>query len=126
MSHMTNQEELKSLTNVIMMDASRASEIIPNLDAIFSFVPYKFYTDGPAPDKAQLFSCMLFGHDGIKRRNPPATFYAGQMTKEDIVVFMDVFKINGRLNGVMQALQLFLPQFLQKYSTFAIVWLLRC
>jgi hypothetical protein len=35
------------------------------------------------------------------------------MKKEDNAVFMDLFKINGQSDGVMQALQLFL----QKYNT---------
>jgi hypothetical protein len=49
---------MKSLTNAIMMDATKASETIPNLDAKLSFLPYKFCKDGPAPDKARPFSCM--------------------------------------------------------------------
>jgi hypothetical protein len=40
-------------------------------------------------------------------------FSSGPMTKEDIVVFMDLFKLKGQADGAMQALQLFL----QKYST---------
>jgi hypothetical protein len=39
MSRMTNRDDLKSLTNAIMMDATKASETIPNLYAKFSFLP---------------------------------------------------------------------------------------
>jgi hypothetical protein len=56
MSSMTDRVDMKSLTNVNMMDASRASETIPNLDAKFSFLPYKFCTDGPPLTK---LSCFL-------------------------------------------------------------------
>jgi hypothetical protein len=65
MSRMTDRDDVKSLKNAIMMDATKASETIPNLDAKFSFLPYKFCNDGPASDKARLFSCMPFVHDGI-------------------------------------------------------------
>jgi hypothetical protein len=42
MSRITNTDDVKSLTNAIIMDATNASETIPNLDAKFSFLPYKF------------------------------------------------------------------------------------
>jgi hypothetical protein len=64
MSRMTDVIDTKFLTNAIMMDASRAMEKIPNLDAKSSFLPYKFCTDGPGPDKAQLYSFMKFFHGG--------------------------------------------------------------
>jgi hypothetical protein len=95
-----------------MMDATQASEIIPNLNAKFSFLPYKFYDDGPAPNKARLFSCMPFVHDGIIHKDVPVPFCAGHMTKEDIEEFLSLFKIKGHIDGAMQAIQLFL----QKYS----------
>jgi hypothetical protein len=112
MSRMTDTDDVKSLTNAIIMDATSASETIPNLDAEFSFLPYKFCKDGPAPDKARLYSCMPFVHDGILHKDVPVPFYAGQMTQEDIRVFMSLFKIEGHADGAMQAIQLFL----QKYS----------
>jgi hypothetical protein len=112
MSRMTNTDNVKPLTNAIIMDATNASETIPNLDAKFSFLPYKFCKDGPAPDKARLYSCMPLVHDGILHKDVPVPFYAGQMTQEDIRVFMSLFKIKGHADGAMQAIQLFL----QKYS----------
>jgi hypothetical protein len=84
MLQMTDRDGVKSLTNAIIMDATNASETIPNLDAKFSFLPYTFCNDGPAPDKARLFSCMSFVHDGILHKDVSLHFYAGQMTKEDI------------------------------------------
>jgi hypothetical protein len=60
MEWMTDVIDMKSLTNAIMMDAGRAMGKIPNLDAKFSFLPYKLWDDGPGPDKAQLYSCMKF------------------------------------------------------------------
>jgi mannose/fructose/N-acetylgalactosamine-specific phosphotransferase system component IIB len=42
MPQMTGRDDVTSLTNAIMMDATKASETIPNLDAKFSFLPYKF------------------------------------------------------------------------------------
>jgi hypothetical protein len=104
---------MKLLINVSMMDASKALEAIPNLDAKFSFLPYKFCDDGPTSDRAQLFSCMLFVHDGITHKNILVPLYAGQMTKEDSAVFMDLFKLKRQSDGAIQDLQLFL----QKYST---------
>jgi hypothetical protein len=44
--------DMKSLTHMIMMDASKTSETIPNLDAKFSYFPYKFCDDGPTSDRA--------------------------------------------------------------------------
>jgi hypothetical protein len=96
-----------------MMDATTASETIPNLDAKFYFLPYKFCSYGPGSDKAQLFSCMRVSFDGTYHRHVPVPFYAGQMTEDYIVNFMALFKINGNTDGAIQALQLFL----QKYST---------
>jgi hypothetical protein len=112
MSQMTDRDDVKSFTNAIMMDATEASETIPNLDAKFSFLPYKFCDDGPAPDKARLFSCMPFVHDGIIHKDVQVPFYAGQTTKEDIEEFVSLFKIKGHADGAMQAIQLFL----QKYN----------
>jgi hypothetical protein len=77
MSSMTDTQGLASLTYALMMDATMASVTIPNLDAKFSFLPYKFSYDVPAPDKAQLFPCMSFEFDGTYRRNIPLPFYAG-------------------------------------------------
>jgi hypothetical protein len=94
------------------MDATNASETIPNLDAKFSFLPYKFCKDGPAPYKTRLYSCKPFVYDGILHKDVPVPFYAGQMTQEDIRVFMSLFKIKGHADGAMQAIQLCL----QKYS----------
>jgi hypothetical protein len=107
MSRMTDTDDVKSLTNAIIMDATNASETIPNLNAEFSFFSYKFCKDGPAPDKARLYSCVPFVYYGILYKNVPVHFYAGQMTQEDIRVFMSLFKIKGRADGVMQAIQLF-------------------
>jgi hypothetical protein len=66
---MTTIYDVKSLANAIMMDATKASETIPNLDAKFLFLPYKFCKDSPATDKARLFSCMTFVHDGILNKD---------------------------------------------------------
>jgi hypothetical protein len=55
---------------------------------------------------------MPFVHDGILHKDVPVPFYAGQMTQEDIRVFMSLFKVEGHADGAMQAFQLFL----QKYS----------
>jgi hypothetical protein len=112
MSRMTDRDDMKSLTNAIMMHATKASETIPNLDAKCSFLPYKFCDDGPAPDKARLFSCMPFVHDGIIHTDVPVPLYAGHMNREDIEEFMSLFKIKGHIDGAMQAIQLFL----QKYN----------
>jgi hypothetical protein len=111
MSRMTDRADAKSLTHAIMMDATKASETIPNLDAEFLFLPYKFCDDGPAPDKARLFSCMPFVYDDILHKDVPVPFHAGQMKKEDNE-FMSLFKIKGHADGAMQAIQLFL----QKYN----------
>jgi hypothetical protein len=81
MSRMTDTDDIKSLTNAIIMDATNASETIPNLDAKFSSLPYKFCKEGPSPDKARLYSCMPFVHDGILHKDVPVPFYAGQMTQ---------------------------------------------
>jgi hypothetical protein len=112
MSRMTDRDDVKSLINAILMDATKASETIPNLDEKLSILPYKFCNDGPAPDKARLFYCMPFVHDGILHKDIPVPFYAGQITKEDIEEFMSLFKIKGHADGAMQAIQLFL----QKYN----------
>jgi ubiquitin len=112
MSRMTDTDDVKSLTNAIIMDAANAFETIPNLDAKFSFLPYKFYKDGPSPDKARLFYCTPFVHDGIMHKDVSVPFYSGKMTQEDIKVFMSLFKIKGHAEGAMRAIQLFL----QKYS----------
>jgi hypothetical protein len=112
MLRMTDTDDVKSLTNAIIMDATNASETIPNLDAKFSFLPYKFCKDCPAPDQARLYYCMPFVHDGILYKDAPVPLYAGHMTQEDIRVFMSLFKIKGHADGSMQAIQLFL----QKYS----------
>jgi hypothetical protein len=109
---MTNRDGVKSLTNAIMMDTTKAYETIPNLDAKFSFLPYKFCDDGPAPDKARLFSCVPFVHDGIIHTYVPVRFYAGQMIREDVEELMSLFNIKGHVDGAMQAIQLFL----QKYN----------
>jgi hypothetical protein len=111
-SRMTDRDDMKSLKNAIMMEATKASETIPNLDAKFSFLPYKFCNDGYAPDKARLFSCVPFVHDSILHKHVPVPSYAVQMTKEDIEEFMSLFKIKGHADGAMQAIQLFL----QKYN----------
>jgi hypothetical protein len=71
MLRMTDTDDVKSLTNAIIMDATDASETIPNLDVKFSFLPYKFCKDGPAPDLARLYSCMPFVHDGILHKDVP-------------------------------------------------------
>jgi hypothetical protein len=113
MSRLTERVDMKSLKNAIMMYASKASETIPNLDAKFYFLPYKFCDDDPASARAELFYCMSFVHDGVTHKNLPVPFYAGQMTIEDIVVFMDLFNIKGHADGTMQAMRLFL----QNYST---------
>jgi hypothetical protein len=84
MSRMTDRDDVKSLTHALMMDATKASETIPKLDAKFSFLPYRFCDDGPAPDKARLFSWMPFVHDGIIHKDVPVPLYAGQTTTEDI------------------------------------------
>jgi hypothetical protein len=62
MPRMTDTDDVKSLTNAIILYATNASETIPNLDAKFSFLPYKFCKDGPALDLARLYSCMPFIH----------------------------------------------------------------
>jgi hypothetical protein len=95
MSRMNNTDDVKSLTNALIMDATNASETIPNLDAKFSFLRYKFCKDGPGPDKARLYSCMPFLYYGILHKDVPVPLY-----------------IKGHADGVMQAIQLFL----QKYS----------
>jgi hypothetical protein len=69
------------MPNAIMMGASRAIETIPNMDAQFSFLPYKLCADGPGPVKAQLYSCMKFSHGGKIYKDLPVPFWAGQMTK---------------------------------------------
>jgi hypothetical protein len=112
MSRMTDRDEMKSLTNAIIMYATKASETIPNLDAKFSFLPYEFCDEGRAPDKARLFSCMPIVHDGIIHKDVPVLFYSGQMTKDYIKEFMSLFKIKFHVDGAMQAIQLFL----QKYN----------
>jgi hypothetical protein len=112
MSRMTDRDDVKSLKNAITMDVAKASETIPNLDIKLSFLQYKFCDDGPAPDKARLFSCMPFVHDDIIQKDVPVSFYAGQMTKEDFEEFMSLFKIKGHADGAMQAIELFL----QKYN----------
>jgi hypothetical protein len=109
---MSDRVDVKSLTHTIMMDATKASENILNLDAKFSPLPYKLCDDGRALDKARLFSFMPFVHYGVIRKDLQVPFYSGQMTKDDIKVFMSLFKINGHADGSMQAIQLFL----QKYS----------
>jgi hypothetical protein len=109
---MTDRDDVKSLANAIMMDATKASQTIQYLNAKLSFLPYKFCDDGPAPDKARLFSCMPFVHDGIIHKVMPVHLYAEQMTKDDINEFMSLFKIKGHAYGAMQAIQLFL----QKYN----------
>jgi hypothetical protein len=93
------------------MDATNASETIPNLDTKFSFLPYKFFKYGPAPDQAWLYSCMPFVHDGILHKDVPVTLYAGQMTQEDIRVFISLFKIEGHADGAMQAIQLIMKKY---------------
>jgi hypothetical protein len=55
---------------------------------------------------------MPFVHYGILYKDGHVPFYAGQMTQEDIKVFMSLFKIKGHADVAMQAIQLFL----QKYS----------
>jgi hypothetical protein len=84
MSRMTYRDDVKSLTNAIMMDVTKASETIPNLDAKLSFLPYKFCNNGLAPDKSWLFSCMPFVYGGIMHKDLPVALYAGQMNKDDI------------------------------------------
>jgi hypothetical protein len=111
-SRMTDRGDMKSLKKSIIMDAIKASETIPNLRAKFSFLPYKFCDDGPATHKSRLFSCMPFVHDGIIHKDVAVPFYAGKMIKEDIEEFLYLFKIKGHIDGVMQAIQLFL----QKYN----------
>jgi hypothetical protein len=113
MPRMTARDDVKSLTNAIMMDTTKASETIPNLDAKLSFLPCKFCDDGPAPDKARLFSCMPFVHDGIIHKDVPVPFYAGQITREYIEEFMSLFKIKGHTDGAMQAIQLLLQTYNQ-------------
>jgi hypothetical protein len=112
-SRTTGRDDVKSLTNAIIMDATNASETIPNLDMKFLFCSYKFCDDGPSPDKAGLFSCMPFVHDGIMHKDVPVPFYAGQMTREDIEEFMSLFKIKGHSDGATQAIQLFLKKYNQ-------------
>jgi hypothetical protein len=77
MSHMTDRDDVKSLTNAIMMDPTKASETIPNLDLKLSFLPYKFFDDGPAPDQARMFYCVTFLHDGIIEKDVAVPLYAG-------------------------------------------------
>jgi hypothetical protein len=113
MWQMMDRDDVKSLTNTIIMDANKASETIPNIDAKFSILPYKFGGDVLAPDKAQLFSCMPFVHDGVIQKDIPVPFYAGQTTKDDIKKCMSLFKINGQSDGAMQAIQLFLQNYNQ-------------
>jgi hypothetical protein len=107
MLRMTDRDDVKSLTNSIIMDATKAPETIPNLDVKLSFLPYNICGDGLAPDKFRLFSCITFVHNGIIHIDVPVPFYAGQMTKEDIEEFVSLFKIKGRTDGAMQAIQLF-------------------
>jgi hypothetical protein len=75
MSRKTKRDDVKSLTNAIMMDATNASETIPNLDTEFLFLPYKFCDDGPPPDKAWLFSCMPFVHESILHKDVLVPLY---------------------------------------------------
>jgi hypothetical protein len=75
--------------------------------------PHVHILNGPAPEKAPLYSCMPFAHYGILHKDVPVPLYAGQMIQEDIRVFMSLFKIEGHADGAMQAIQLFL----QKYSS---------
>jgi hypothetical protein len=112
MSRITNRDDVKYFTNAIMMDATKASETIPNLDAKFSVFPYRLCKEGPAPDKARLFYCMPFVHDSILHNDIPVPFYSGQMTHEDIEESMSLFNIKDHADGVMQAIQLLL----QKYN----------
>jgi hypothetical protein len=84
MFRMTDRDDVKSLTNAIMIDATKASNTNPNLEVKLSFLPYKFCDDGPAPDKARLVSCMPFVHDGVIHKDVPVPLYAVQMTKDDI------------------------------------------
>jgi hypothetical protein len=101
---MTDTNDVKSLTNAIIMDSTNASETIPNLDAKFSFLPYTFCKEGPSPDKAELYSYMPFVHDGILHKDVHVPFYACQMKQEDIRECMSLFKIKGHAEGAMQAI----------------------
>jgi hypothetical protein len=112
MSRMTDRVDMKSLTNAIMMDALKASETIPNMDATF-FFHTSFVMMVHHLTEHNCFFCMSFVHDGITHKDLLVPFYAGQMTNEDIAVFMDLFKLKGQADGDIQVLLLFL----QKYST---------
>ena len=113
MSRLTENTEFASLTNAIMADAEKAHEMIPNLDAKLSILPYKFTYDGPHEDKAQLFSCTGLTFDNKYTKNVPTNAYADQLTSEDVKFFLKLFKINSDTDDPLIALQLFL----QKYQS---------
>jgi hypothetical protein len=48
MLQMTDMDDVRSLKNAIMIDATKASETILNLNTKISFLPYKFCDDDPA------------------------------------------------------------------------------
>jgi hypothetical protein len=101
------------MTNVILADDEQVKTFMPHLDAMFSILPYKFKNNGPDKNKASLSSCMGLAYDQRYEKDTRTKYFAGQLTEEDVVIFLHFFKIESDTTDPMIAIQLFL----QKYTS---------
>jgi hypothetical protein len=104
MAHLMDTTNRDSMINATMTDAEGLMEIMPNLDTKFSILPYKFTDDGPDDDKSRLLSCMGLSFDNTYKPNIPMDFFARQLTEEEVVQFLKLFKIESDNNDPIEAL----------------------
>jgi hypothetical protein len=91
---------------------------MPNLDAKFSVLPYKFTGEGPGNDNARLFSCMGLHYDQRYEPNAKTEYFTGQLTEEDVLTFLKLFKIESKTKDTMTALHIFLHKYTShKYTS---------
>jgi hypothetical protein len=77
---------------------------MPNLDATFSILSYKFTTDVPVKNKARLFSCVCLSFENRYEKDAPTEFFAGQLTYEDMIMYLQLFKIATDTKDPIEAL----------------------
>jgi hypothetical protein len=104
-----------SMTNDIT-DYEGLLEIMPNLDAKFSILPNKFTDYGPNDDKVHIFSCMVLSIDNKYEKDIPTDFFAGRLAEEDVVQFLNLFKIESDTMDPIEAIYMYLHNYPYLYT----------
>jgi hypothetical protein len=85
--------------------------MLPNLDAKFSILPYKFTDDGPHKNKARLFFCMGLLFNKKYEPHVATDYYTDDLSEEDVKTFLNLFKIESNTKNPLDALQLYLQKY---------------